>query len=400
VDGRWVRHLAYTLTDWNSGFPPAFLTLMAAAALWLRGVLDGNQRLRRDDVWSSFAAGFAAFALLLIAGQLDPGGLPPDADRWLIGLVASGLAALALASVDLAHISSRRGEDRANVHLNRDWLVSVVLVVGGVLVIGLALGALVTPATVGYILGLVGWLLRWVGVVVGYVLLAILYVVFLALTPLIEWLQARMAEMEPREGMGTEGLQRTLEELTRQPALEMPPLAEETLRWLTLAGIGIVLLIIFALALRYFRNDADDDLDETRETVFSSDLLQEQLAALWNSLLQRLRRSPGAAGSRFLSLDGEAESRAAIRALYQAVLDRATTAGYGRAPGQTPYEYKARLMEMVGGVGQAWTTITEIYVAARYGRSAPPHERVEQMQTAWTEVETTLAAPATDAPDK
>ena len=401
VDGRWVRGLAYALTDWNVGFPPPFLTLAVAAAIWLRGVVDGNRRWRRDAVWNTFATGFAAFALMLLLAPLDAGGLPPNTDRWLIALVAVGLAALALASVDLAHVGGAwQAGRRTNMHLNRDWLLIVALVVVGVLVMGLALAALVTPATVAYVLGWVGWLLRWLGTLLGYVLLAVVYVMFLVLTPLFNWLQSLMAGAEPQEGMEMGGLQRSLEELARQPAQELPPMAEETLRWLTLAGIGVVLLVIFALALRYFRNSAEDELDETRETVFSSTLLQDQLAALWNSLLERLRRASGPLGSPYLSLVGEAESRAAIRALYQSVLAAAKEAGYPRAPGQTPREYKARLMEMCRSVGSAWTTITEVYVAARYGLPPPPPDQVERMQEAWTPAQAALAAQAADEQSK
>jgi hypothetical protein len=184
-----------------------------------------------------------------------------------------------------------------------------------------------------------------------------------------------------------------------QPAVQLSPLAAESLRWIGLAGLVVVLLVIFALALRYFRSSRGDDVEETRETVFTRELLQEQLSSLWQSLLQRL---PHAQRAPYLSLEGETENRRAIRALYQALLAQAKSLEMPRARAQTPSEYESYLTERYAdGDKSAWKVMTEKYVAARYSLQTPSTEQVEQMRQAWERVQADLTAPiSTDSPER
>ncbi len=400
-DVRWVRSLVLALTDLRAEVSPAWFTLVIAAAIWLRGVLDGQQRLRRDDIWRTFVTGVVALTVLLLATRLDPRGLPPNTDRWLVLMVTAGMSGLALASVELAHLTgSRQTGPRPQLRLNRDWVLSVALVVGGVLVLGLGVAALVTPATVAQVLGWVGFVFQGIALLLGYVLMALAYVVFLVLTPLFNWLQALIANAEPREMPEMGNAPQQLEELQRQLPAELPTDMAEPVRWLIFVAVAVVLAIVFALALRYLAAHADAETDETRESVFSTALLQEQWLALWRSWLQHLPHLAGKPPDPYLSLDGEADTRRAIRALYQAVLAVAHAAGRTRPPAHTPLEYRAQLSEVCPPAGEAWSTITDAYVAARYGLEAPSAAQVAHASAAWAQVQSTLAAtgPATTKP--
>jgi hypothetical protein len=395
TDAAWLRQVGLMLTNWRNELPPSVLTLLVAAGIWLRGVLDGRQRRLRDDIWRTCATGYIALALLTVAGQLDPAGPPPQTGGWMVALVAASLSALALSSLELA---ASAGGWRTPKHpqppLSRYWLTSVVLVIAGMLAIGLALGALFTPGMVAHALGWTTVVLRWLGTLVGYVLLAVAYVLFLFLTPLIEWIRARLAGSQPREALPMQDFRQEYEELARRPAPELSPLAAETLRWLGLAGVVIVLLVIFALALRYFRGGEEDEVDETRELILSRALLQAQLSSLWRRWLDRLRRPLRVHVSPYLGLEGEEENRRAVRAVYQALLNLAKSLGYPRSPAQTPAEYQALLTATWPQEAGAWRSMTAGYVAARYGLHPPSTQEVEQVRQAWSDAHAALSAQA------
>jgi hypothetical protein len=161
------------------------------------------------------------------------------------------------------------------------------------------------------------------------------------------------------------------------------------MRWLGLAGLVLAIIAIIALALRYIRSGDNDDLEETRETVFTTSLLQEQLASLWRRLRQRL---PRVRPDPYLSLEGEDANRREIRLLYQALLTQAKALGYPRLRPQTPIEYDAALARLAPADESAWDTMTEGYVAARYGLQAPTTKQVERMRQAWGRLQSVLAS--------
>lgn len=389
-DFQWLWQVALELTHWRDEVPPAFLTMLITAAIWLRAVMDGTRRQSRDDVWGTFRTGVIALILLILASRLDGAGLPLHADRWLVALFAVGLSALALSSLELARIYGHWGsKQQSQIHLNRYWLGSVALVIVVLLATGLALAALVSPGTVAGALSWVGVLLNWLGTLLAIVLTAIAYVIFFLLTPLIEWLQSLIVQSRLAELMQMLGAPQPVEPPPDQPVGEVSPLLVESMRWLGLAGIVLVIIVVIALALRLMRLGDGEDPDETRETVFSGALLQEQLASLWRRWRQRL---PHAKRDPYLPLEGEQANRREIRILYRALLTQAKELGHPRLRAQTPTEYDATLAKLVPADEGAWDVMTEGYVAARYGLQAPSSEQVEQMRQAWAMLEGALTS--------
>lgn len=389
-DMQWLWQMALELAYWQNELPPQFLTLLVAAGIWLRSVLDGQRQLLHDDVWSTFRTALVALVLLILVGQLDPRGLPAHTDRWMIGLFAVGLSALALSSVESSRITGIWNlQKQPRLRLNRYWLASVAVVITGVLAVGLILAAIFTPSTVASALSWISTLLNWLGMILAYLLQAVAYLIFLVLTPLIEWIQARLGEPRPLEEAVMPDFQGQFEEMPVQPRAQLQ-FATESFRWLGLAGVVIAIVVIFALALRYVRKSSGDEVEETRETVFTRELLEEQLASLWSRWYPR-RRPSHAHRSPFLSLEGEEENRRAVRSLYQALLALAKQLGYPRSQAQTPTEYKSLLATLWPVDESAWNVVTEGYVAARYGLQAPSTEEVEQMRQAWSKIEVVLA---------
>jgi hypothetical protein len=161
------------------------------------------------------------------------------------------------------------------------------------------------------------------------------------------------------------------------------------MRWLGLVGVVLTIVAIFALALRLLRPADEEELDETRETIFTGALLQEQLASLWRRWLQRLPRGKL---DPYLPLEGEQANRREIRILYRALLTQAKELGHPRLRAQTPIEYDAALARLAPADESAWDAMTEGYVAARYGLQAPSEEQVEQMRQAWATLQDALSS--------
>jgi hypothetical protein len=73
---------------------------------------------------------------------------------------------------------------------------------------------------------------------------------------------------------------------------------------------------------------------------------------------------------------------------YAQIVRLATWCGFGPARAHTPYEYAAALSRAVPAAAQPLTTITEAYVAGRYG--GQPMEGGEQLKAAGAEARRVL----------
>ncbi|NJN82241.1 MAG: DUF4129 domain-containing protein [Caldilineaceae bacterium] len=387
-DGVWIEMLGDSLVHWQVDLPPQVLTLIAVAYLWLRGMLDAAKQLSHDDVWSTFVSGALAWALYLVLTHLGGVALDPYATILVVSFFALGMAGLAFTSLKITvGLDRALGMDRnrpaRQASFNRYWLLSVVTVIVVLISLGLLIGALVAPDTLARVLdlartllGYVGYLIGQVLIVVGYVLFVIAYYIALLLRPLFQRLLALLFKERPPEEM------QALEPApTPQASLPEPVDVPDSYRWAGLALIVLVILVVFALALRRLRAAESEETDEVRESILTAELLQSQFGGLLRGWLDRLRG--GGVVSPFLSLDGETDSRRAIRQVYQDLL--AATAGQGqpRERSQTPTHFGVELGRRYARHAQALVAITEAYLFARYAPEAPPLSVAEQTQTQW-----------------
>jgi hypothetical protein len=392
-DVRWPGDLGQALVHPNAETPLLLIVLFTVAYLWLRGLLDGRAALIHDQVWGAFTAGFIALVLFVVVASVDPRELPAGTERVVVLYFVAGMLALTLSSLDMARGSSWHRLD-VRFRLNRYSLLTVFLVVLGLVGLGLVLSAVFAPEDVSRMLGWAGGILTAVGqalftliLILSYLLYLVLYPLLLLLMPLIQWLMALFGIVRRLEPPPVPELGRPLPDMSG-PGITLP----EPLRWALLAGACLVIAIAFALALQRLRLDAEEDVEETRETILSRELLWDQWTRLWRKWLQRLRQMQTTMLSPFLSLEGEIASRRTIRAIYQALLAGAGARGHRRLRGQTPLEYRQVLEDVLPDAEDALNTVTEGYMQARYGLEPPTGEQVEQTRRAWKRIEVTLEA--------
>lgn len=353
--------------------------LVMAVWLWWWGILTGRQRVYYDPLTADFSGGLimlgigaaVAYATRLVALS--------QVVLSLVLFFAIGLAATAIANLQ----SARRFEgSRASqpLAINRYWLITVGVVIGAVLVAGLLLGQLFAP-------GVMTWMLEKLAIVWGgltWLILMALVLVSYPLFALLEWL-GRLVHIGDNPGETV--LPSSLPDFAKQfediqPGhTDIPPQVYLSLQVMVGILVAAAIVLIFALAFRRFKTLLEEDVEETRELILSVDLLKEQLAQLF----RRKAKAASIETAPFVSIAGD-DPRAQVRRAYQSLLAWAAERGVARQPGQTPIEYVASVSDTLPLAAESVSTITAVYVQARYGPGSVSAADSAQVLRAWERI--------------
>jgi hypothetical protein len=380
----WVRALGFDLTDLRIELPVQILALVSGVYLWLRGVLDGREPIHHERVWGTFLAGVVGMALYLWLSRFGVGERM-DMSPWLIVFFGCGMAALAVANLKIAGGWSPWRQRDSRIQANRYWLLSIAVTILGLLGLGIFLGWVVAPEEVAWLLDGMGVVLGWIGQVLSWIVLGVSFVLFWLIYPLYMFLQ-RLINNQPREEPEREpqdNLPMPTPEAMQQ--ITDPTQTPEPFRWIGLAVVLLIVFVVFILVLRRLRAAAEEEPEEIHESIYSNDLLQNQLAAFWQGL--RNRFGGEADGPAFADLTGENDTRRTIRAVYQRLLARAAAGGHPRATAQTPLEYVPALQANWPQPADAVRVITDGYIEARYAADPPDAATAQAVAAAWAEIE-------------
>jgi hypothetical protein len=370
----WLR------AAWVNGLPAA-MTLIIVVFLWRWGILAGRDRVYYDTYAANFTAGAYAMAfgvMVIYATRITP---PNQALLTLMFYFAVGLGALAIASLQTTRSFESKRSEQA-VAINRYWLGTVAVVIILVLLAGLLLDQLFAPGVIARVFGVIQVVLNWVAQALLWVIYIITYPIFL----LIEWLTRNAARVErpPQDQQATPmpSFADQLKNAQQQPATHLSPAVYLALQ--IFAGLIVVaaIALIFYLTYRRFKSLAEEDVEETRDLIFSRELLQEQLAELFG----RRRKAPPAPPP-YAVISGE-DPRAQIRRTYQSLLAWADHRGAPRRPDLTPDEYAHLLATAAPESGEAIGVITAAYLQARYSTGPILATRAEAAAHAWTQITT------------
>jgi hypothetical protein len=146
-----------------------------------------------------------------------------------------------------------------------------------------------------------------------------------------------------------------------------------------------------------FRPKPEEGVKETHESLWSWRLFRDDVLSFLRSLLSRFlrrRRAREAEVGHVAALAEDDTVFADVRELYKRVLWQGSFAGHAHRPGETPYEYEARLgghfPEGRGHLGQ----ITGEYVAHRYGQVKVSPERLNLLNRLWRTLRQVLLSEA------
>jgi hypothetical protein len=362
-----------------SGLAPLFLISVPAAIVFtvLAPALGE---------WATTAGEISMVAGLLFLNLIMPFG-PPAGQMvgWLLLFLASGLATLALISVST---TLQEQERLTGVHLRVDryWVLIMLVVVGVILVGGLLVGQVLAPRTVLRVLSLLLPVWRFVRQILLYVILVFAYLFFSLIEPLLADLQQRPAREAP--AFVSPVSPESMEDLVQETA-EVPPIFGVILQVILILGALGVIAMLFYLAARSREARARemDEVVETRETILSTELLQEQLRGLWDALRRR-RRQP-----LFVDLGPASDPRRAVRQMYQRVLALAMNRDRPRQKQQTPKTYSPTLTSLCPEERGAVEELTRVYAVARYGTVPPTEAEVQTAEAAYQRIRSALRSP-------
>lgn len=365
-----------SLGRFQGKLPASLLILVLTAVLIVRGLLV--DWMAHDALWRTFLVGIGALGLLMM---LAPRVTAPLAlGRAMASFLLWGLMSLAIIAV-ANMLYNQRALGKKAPSVSRHWLVVVSVAVGAVILVGWGLGLLFSPETVADIVRWFDPIRKGIGAILSWLLTALVYVIFLVLEPLINWLASLIAKREMPKIELVKPLYEQLEELEEQQAA-----AGTTPPWGAIAAGLVVLAIIVVLIVAWRRRQRDRitaGVEEQREYIGSMDLFLSQLRDLLNA-----RRRP----ARALFADGldATDPRHRLRLLYRRLLLAGRAIEQPRLPGQTPAAYARRLTRFKPAEGADLHLLTEAYHRVRYADEAPTPETLTRAEQAVSSIEAAL----------
>lgn len=375
----------------TSAARPVWGAALLVAYTWWRGRsraqpdLEAAYRMLRNGT-------VANVVLLLIAIALVPAaGNAPVWRALYAAIVLFFLCALTATALARLRIEQARG----TLTLTPRWFGAFVWPIVALLAAGTVVAGIFTRR----FLETLFWLLTPLIVLIQVILLIFVYIATFFVWILITigaWLLSRFGPLEPTLARATPVPFATPE---RQPVATVQPVATpEALRYL----IAAVLLGTLVWALTRFlwrrRPRPTSPAGETRESVFSWQLLGESAA----DLLHRLRGRQRQPTDPLAHLRGDPRWRYTIfiRETYSALLRRGSAADLPRAPGQTPDEYGRTLAVRFNATRAALATLTGVYDRARYRDLPATPADADTARTAWEAFQRTEPSAPTSRPPR
>lgn len=370
IDPAWLGRFFTGLVTWGAYVAPEAVMIATVSYLWLVGTLLGSSNTPYAHVQRAFYLGLVLIVALLLVGRNGSGLPAQNVVGPLVFYFAAGLLALALASLESSRTRGYAATG-TRIRFDRPALIAVATGVALVLLGGVAIGWVIAPDTLSNVFGLMSAL-------VFLVVFAAAYLASLLLGLLLgsEWLAQLLANLPAAQESGpppTAGLPAMPDELAAelaQGATQLPWVVPAT----RVLGFLLVLALIgaaFWLVSRQIRRiPRIVGGDETREQIGSSELLARQVRGIIDALRQRASRPPA-----YLAITGD-DPRQQVRQAYQTLLDWAAERGHTRSPDLTPTRFADYLAALYPDETDALFTLTQAYLTARYGASAPPHGTV------------------------
>jgi hypothetical protein len=351
--------IQYRPTSGSADRGPLVLTAALAFVAWWRGLGYGSnpapfapERLRRlvRWAWSVLAVSLAAGA---VAG--DPAGNRALASgRGAVPVVvAGGLLAVAAAQIEQARTTALRQGGRAPERGR--WLalsgVAAILIVAAAALVGGLLGHDVWRVVYEPVVTA----LRLVSLGILYLLLALAFVVFLVVWPLI-WL-ARLAigkpdgNSNPLQGSSPQDFSRIVDQTQGHFS---PEVAFALRAGLVIVVVAVAILFLLSSLRRYRATSRDD----ARESLWSRDLARRQLRRLVT------RRHAARPEREKIDLTREPAS---VREAYRFLLTLAARSDLGRQPAESASAFSRRLATAWPDVAEPVLDLTERYLRVRYG---------------------------------
>jgi hypothetical protein len=364
-DASWLAAVPASIVKVIWEFRPELLILISSAALWWMG---WHYASRKADFSLTFRD--LQFGLVLLLIGLFSSHLKGLDDGSLI-VVTFAFFCFSLLSVAVAH--GREGTGWLTSLQRRHWMGLLLIAIAVILILGLVIGAIITPDLLQIIVDALKWI--W-----NQITKALLFLISLLPEP-----KSNLENLPPTPTVPDP------EAARESQLLKLPESVREILNIIyVVMVIGFVLLALWRLSAqliswlgRRLAHMSGVEAEPIRG-AFKEDLAS-LLVLLKNTILKLLRfLFP------FLRPTGKSEvlpEAASVRQLYRQVLGWAADGGYPRGLSQTPNDFFNTLVQLVPEAHVDLQLITHYYVNARYGTFLPTDNEIHQMKQSWKRVQ-------------
>ncbi len=398
LDGDWFGYAGRRVLD-AFGEPDRLMIAMPAAAyLWWRGIVGGRRSALVGDLYRRFLVGIVAFVLLIVVWRANQG---PGSLEELASTVAPQVAAFfffglsAMALTNLKGIRQRMPQEESIGAFNRRWLPALGVIVGAIVLVGLAVAGIFSPEFMAFLRQLLGATFEVVRQVIYYILVPFGYIAA-ALVWVGMWLVNLIRGDSSREvEFAFGGGETEPEEVPRGEPI--PETVVMILKWVLFAAVALVIIFFLARAVSRFRaSRRGGEAGDIDESLWSWQAFTEDVWLFLSAILDRFRRKRRAAAGDAIPdwfLEEEPEGRLGIREIYRRLLWQAGRYGSGKRDHETPYEYERRLGPTLPDGSRQLSELTGIYVSVRYGEEDAPGVEVDRANGLWASLRGVLRRP-------
>jgi hypothetical protein len=353
----------------GSSIPLTLFYLIFLFWLWRRSLLRARSGFAYDALARSFKVGLSCLLLVMVLAMLAPHMQPllTLLEGGMIIFFLSGFITLSLTRLGI--IRQARSVSGLPVDPTRFWLVALAGLSCLMIVLVLILEMLFSYESLLAMVEALSPFWNFLGTLLGWLLYAIIFVVFSPLFDFLSWLIQRFSPVSSHATTLHLPVS-PFTHLANTHPTTLPPFLFVVGQWLALMLLACLLVLLIKKSLqRWFSSQAEMPLDETRERLEVGSLLRERWQDWWTRLLQHHSNQAPA-----LVPDS---ARAYYRQLLQSVAMSRPEAA--RRPIETPGEYEQRLLAHVQAPADAEEqgepstlallhTLTSHYIRERYGQ--------------------------------
>jgi hypothetical protein len=364
LSGGWFQYMGRSLGDIFKHARPVLIGLPAMIYLWWRGIVLGQSTSYFKDIYRTFLVGVIVLVLLIIVWQLNAASsnIEKPGNYMTINVIAFFF--FGLISIAISHLYQMRAgmpKEEASLTSVWRWLPVMLGVIGGVVLIGIAIASILTPGffdNVGHlssvILGGLSYVAKWVLYPIGYAAEGIMAV--------IKWLVNLLKNKNIAPVDQTDNIS--------GPFYNEPATHQFSSMWGTMIKwtlVGIILVVVCIILIRTVSRSRakrrQEDIDEERESIFSWKGLGADLKSWLGMLGDRFRRHPTAA-----PYDLTENDHMDIRTIYRHMQFEAGNVGVVRQLHETADEFAERLHKRAPDAAPPVDDLTQMYKDVRYGK--------------------------------
>lgn len=358
--------------------------MVLALLAWWRGIAAGRARLSLDEVEAALRGAIVGLAVVFVLCALASAGLAAEASmvESVLVVLFAGLIGMPLARIrDLSQASRRQGGPPLGVRGH--WLTIFLATVATLLLFTLLLADVLTFERIDTVFRTIAGPIDAVLTIVVYAIAIPVGLLIQGVVYLLQMLLHGRQQPRPLQPPETNWLQALRDQA--RPGAAPPEALVLILKWTI--GAAVVALVVWLLARAVFRfaeGTSSDDVEETRDFVWSWAAVRDEILRLIRDWLGRRRSQPAVAPSRQQHASRIDDQAWGPRELYRELLRLGARRGRARRAAETPREYERALagVPVFRERPRDVEVLTETYSRARYGDEPPDSRMVAEAQQA------------------